>query len=702
MQYPFRGARGKVAFAAAVLVAIATMAVFGVHRYAKQSINSPVSANNISVGESLDSVIHIEYQKVRYGFPKLTTTIYRIERGLRLLLSNSPDMSGASAPHLFGGGGEEAQKMSVINVSTTEGLTKALGVAQSGDTISLAAGTYSGLAFKSVNFAGNVTIQSQDIAHEAVLKSFNISNSSGLTFRNLEFSNAKETGLYTWTVTDSKNIAFDHLNVHGTLDGNPQNDVEGIGIARSTNVSITNTEFHELYRSVAVSVSNGINISGNTFHDIARSGIYGADDSNVTISKNIFTDFFPKAGDHMDAIAFYNTATGGVSKNIVISENLIFRGSGFQTQGIYLRDQTGKSPYENLQITNNTIIGEGYNGIGVGEVQKGLVVSGNTVLSYDTKDQISWIDVRNSTGAVVNNNTASLVGVVASNGNVGLSATGNKIVGAVTDSGSVALSNWLTSHPGAVLPVSGVTPGAAAVPPPSPTPTPAPAPVPAPAPSDTGLTNKILTGNHTANQLTGGAGNDTLDGGGGADTLAGGAGNDTYYTSGSGTVMIEKPGEGIDTVIAKGDFVLPDNFENLVISTTAKNGWSGTGNSLNNQITGNDGANRLDGGAGADTINGGLGSDTLIGGKGDDLLTGGGGVDLFKMEVGSGHDRITDFGAGKEHDVLDISAYLKAGLKPILHDVGANLEISFTTGDSITLVGVHAANVIATSSGFTI
>jgi serralysin len=212
--------------------------------------------------------------------------------------------------------------------------------------------------------------------------------------------------------------------------------------------------------------------------------------------------------------------------------------------------------------------------------------------------------------------------------------------------------------------------------------------------------NDSITGNSGANHLYGMAGNDTLDGGGGADTLSGGAGDDTYFVPNGLAVVLEDANGGNDTVIAKGDYTLSANVENLVLNATSTNSWDGTGNELNNKITGNGGANTLDGMAGNDTIDGGAGGDTVIGGAGEDRLTGGAGVDLFRFGLHSGHDVVTDFGAGGEKDVIDISAYKAAGITATLHDVGADLVINFSSGDSITLQGVHQSNLVATSAGW--
>jgi Ca2+-binding RTX toxin-like protein len=185
------------------------------------------------------------------------------------------------------------------------------------------------------------------------------------------------------------------------------------------------------------------------------------------------------------------------------------------------------------------------------------------------------------------------------------------------------------------------------------------------------------------------------------DTLVGGAGDDVYnLIGGSKTLVVELAGGGTDTVISKGDYTLGDNVENLTLSSTSADNWGGTGNGLNNVILGNGGNNFLLGMGGNDTINGGAGNDYIYGGVGSDRLTGGAGKDTFRFEKGSGQDVVTDF-TKIQHDAIDLSAYYKLGLKASLVDVGADLKISFTSGDTITLTGIHASDLTATYYGFT-
>jgi len=153
-----------------------------------------------------------------------------------------------------------------------------------------------------------------------------------------------------------------------------------------------------------------------------------------------------------------------------------------------------------------------------------------------------------------------------------------------------------------------------------------------------------ITGNAAANWLDGGAGNDTLDGGAGNDTLTGGLGDDLYYVDSTGDVVVERPGEGNDTIITAVNLYLPANVEALFLAPGAGNIF-GVGNADANLIRGNEGNNRLNGGDGHDTLEGDAGNDTLAGEAGDDCLDGGEGADW--LDGGAGKDTL-DGGAGND------------------------------------------------------
>lgn len=77
-------------------------------------------------------------------------------------------------------------------------------------------------------------------------------------------------------------------------------------------------------------------------------------------------------------------------------------------------------------------------------------------------------------------------------------------------------------------------------------------------------------GNGLDNRLTGNDQNNILDGMGGADTMAGGKGDDSYYVDSAADKIVERAGEGVDTVYATASTTLSAHVENLVLLDAGK------------------------------------------------------------------------------------------------------------------------------------
>ena len=151
------------------------------------------------------------------------------------------------------------------------------------------------------------------------------------------------------------------------------------------------------------------------------------------------------------------------------------------------------------------------------------------------------------------------------------------------------------------------------------------------------LANNIA-GNAASNVINGGAGNDILNGGAGVDSLIGGLGNDIYTVDNTGDVITENSGEGIDQINSKVTYTLPDNVENLALTSALA--INGTGNDLDNSLAGNAASNVLNGGAGNDLLFGGAGADSLIGGLGDDIYTVDNTGDVITEDLNKGTDKV--------------------------------------------------------------
>lgn len=142
--------------------------------------------------------------------------------------------------------------------------------------------------------------------------------------------------------------------------------------------------------------------------------------------------------------------------------------------------------------------------------------------------------------------------------------------------------------------------------------------------------NDKISGGAGDDVLNGGAGNDTLNGGSGVDVLTGGNGDDLFIVDNPGDIVIEAMGgvAGLnDTIQSSVSFVMPANFEHLMLTGTADLYGVGSGT-----LTGNAGDNLLLASDFIDVVNGGAGDDTLDGGGGDDTLFGGAGNDVYVVD----------------------------------------------------------------------
>ena len=328
--------------------------------------------------------------------------------------------------------------MATYTVSTTTELLSVLRSARSGDVVQLESGTYSAATIRGLNL-GNVVIESKYPDQPAVFTNLQIHDSSGLTFRDVDFSLSLVAGnIYPVLVMRSNDVRFDNVHVHGSLDDNPGNDgITGLMVRESRNVTVTNSEFEQLKWGIAHLDSRGLNFSDNAFHDLQTDGIRGGGSSDVLIAYNSFRDFYPAPGDHPDGIQFWTTNTTQAVRNIVVTGNEIVRGDGAYVQGIFFRDEVTTLPYENVTITNNIVIGGMYNGIMV-DGGLNLTISGNTVVGLP--DMNSWIRLQNVTNVWLEDNRSTHY-IHSVNVNR-LYQSGNETIARATDGGLEALRLW--------------------------------------------------------------------------------------------------------------------------------------------------------------------------------------------------------------------------------------------------------------------
>jgi hypothetical protein len=459
--------------------------------------------------------------------------------------------------------------VTTIAVNSTAGLLSALAKANGGDTIALAPGEYDNVSFKGLSFTSAVTITSQDPNNPAMLTSLYATGVNRINFSNLEFDMTDQNATAPFNVVYSKNISFDHMSVHGSMDGNPQDDTVGLAFSYDQNVSVTNSEFQQARVGITLQSNKHVTITDSSFHDIRTDGIHGTSNSYVKVANNYFTDFYPigtpaTGGDHTDAVQFWTEPGGDIAKGITVTGNTIVRGNGAATHGVFITDQTGVMPYQNVTINHNTITGEGYDALTVLGAH-GVKIAGNIVAGYsDVLSQIRLTSV----------DTIAL--------------TNNKATNIVVDSSSV--TNMISSGNSEISPVH-------------------------PTVELSATSGQIYDGFHT---------------------------------------MILT---GIHDIVAQA-------------------------NSTRNTIIGN------------------MANDTFIAGSAIDTFTGGSGSNTYVFPLGSAQDVITNFGQSGHAETIDLSAYLNAGLTPTVQDSTQGLTISFSTGTTIQLLGVHPTDLAATTTGY--
>ena len=620
--------------------------------------------------------------------------------------------------------------MTTFNASTTAELVTFAGLAQNGDTILLAPGTYSGVTLQNIVNSGNVTITSANPGNPAVLNDLMIKNSQGLTFSNLEF-NVKYN--MPFQVLVSSRINFDGLDVHGTLNGSSSDDFQAMLVRYSNNVSVTNSHFHELTDALAHNNSSYLNFSGNLFDLIRDNGISGGGSSFVTIANNVFKDFDHVGGIHPDAIQFWTAQTNASATDITITGNVISRGSGVPIQGIFISDQVGNLPYQHVTISNNVAVGAMYNGITLSNATDAIFTN-NVVLGQT--DQQSWLGIWNVAAGTWSGNIASSYTTTNST----ITAAGDIQTSALTMAQAALLSAQLDALaiPGQL---AGVAANYAAM---------ALAQVywldyldGAPA-SGASVVFDVVPINGTSGvdtlrapavgqyHLTGFAGNDSLIGGTsghGSNILEGGLGDDVYTIYSTGDVILENPGEGWDSVYAYADYTIGANVDtvramnagitvhgnagnNTITGSTGGNtlyGEAGNdlvqgsggvdvlfGNDGDDRLLGNDGNDTLDGGNGNDALYGGNGNDTMFGGAGNDTIEGDAGIDI--LTGGTGTDtfvyRVSDFAAGLSAS-KDIIKDFHASEGDRISLVQLDAKTGTSTNDTFSFIGTQAFHGVA-------
>lgn len=336
-----------------------------------------------------------------------------------------------------------------MTVRSSGELELMLSRAAPGEIIKLAPGNFKNIKLTDRYFRTPITLTSMDPANPAVIGSLYVSHVFGLTFQNLVFSTAGDSAgpwgaaaTTPFQIDDSADIRFKAVFFHGLRNDTLESDLSGLFIRASSNIIVSDSEFSHLHNALQHLDDTRLTIMRNHFHDILDDSIRGGGSSWVTIAGNRFdSDHQDKRDtDHPDCIQFWTENTKSPAAHISITDNIYVRGNGNPIQGIFISDETGKTPYQYIKISNNLLIGANWQGI---SIYNGfhIVIADNIVSSYP--DQISRILLNGTADVTLTNNMAGQI-VFEGGAPLDLKSNGNLKIPAVEDQGVALLAAWRT------------------------------------------------------------------------------------------------------------------------------------------------------------------------------------------------------------------------------------------------------------------
>lgn len=331
-----------------------------------------------------------------------------------------------------------------VTVSNSDALWNAVKAAAPGDVVLVASGSYPVIKLDHfVKAEPGVTIKPKAGA-KAVLAGVAMDGSQGLHLSGFEVAISDAKLQYGITIYGSERIRLDRLTVHRADGAKGEQGGVGAFIRKSSDVAVTSSEFYNLGVGVSFLDDSKVAVTHSRFHDLQTDGVDFAGVVDSAADGNSFTDFYPKAGDHPDAIQFWSTKETPAGKNAIVTNNVIRRGRGgpVPMQGIFAENQ------ENMTIRGNGLLCTMYNGISVSGTARALIEDNFVQGCTDMGTRI--IARGGSSDIMVQNNQVSdrIVDLhqAGDKDNVRFAQKANSSVGTAKPSDGSALDAWLAKR----------------------------------------------------------------------------------------------------------------------------------------------------------------------------------------------------------------------------------------------------------------
>jgi hypothetical protein len=318
-----------------------------------------------------------------------------------------------------------------INVTNATELTRAIRTAIAGDNILLAPGNYGSVLVNSRNPSGTVTIRSANPDADAMFDSLVVSRSSNFTFNDIDVSRIISSPAMAdfgaaVRVQFSNSITFVGIDVHGSLNNNPNDDGNGLLSTQSNRIAVLDSTFRDLNNAVVLGRATDVIFAGNTING-TREGLNLAQVDGALVERNFFTNIVPDMtrGDHGDAIQLHSNGAAGVSNDVTIRGNVIKTTAG--THGIYLNNEKAALGvvHTNIVVDNNYYEGNARHGITVNAAEN-VTITNNTLRDIGYGGWVPAINVWNVRNGLVEDNIAPLlIGTAARSNNTNVTWANN-------------------------------------------------------------------------------------------------------------------------------------------------------------------------------------------------------------------------------------------------------------------------------------
>lgn len=244
--------------------------------------------------------------------------------------------------------------------------------------------------------SGHVHVVSADPGNPTLVTQIGTNEAENITFENFKVTSV-DTGRPGWqrdlTIDDSDNITVTNVDFSGAATGFYDPDdpdaVEGSRfglISNSSDITFSDNRVAGYSQGLTVRETSDSVISGNEITEIQGDGLRFTGVQDIEISDNHLHNFYgsPNSYNHNDAIQLWSTGAETISRDIVVTGNIIDSGAGSATQGIFVnnevfgRGDTGHV-YQNITISDNIIYNGASNGIAIVGANN-VTIENNTVL----------------------------------------------------------------------------------------------------------------------------------------------------------------------------------------------------------------------------------------------------------------------------------------------------------------------------------